>query len=585
LTIDNGGINKEPTILPSLGKGIAQSGTSGATLVTDRATNIQAFYVGHWVEITAPDGMLKGTWRIATIDAAKTVTLTPNDAEAIAIDPGDTWQGVYRFDNVKAVGIRVDSADPIRVTGTQTIEGTVETERITAGTLVVKGTLTHAVSQSLIIDADDVIVEAGGAIDATGKGYVNGEHYPGEGIAGSWSGTSHIGQGGLYTAPFGSTYGSIYRPREPGASTRPAPFGAGGGVVRIDASTVLVDGSIRANGAQHDHSGAGGSVWITTGRISGTGAVETNGGPGRWGIGGGGALAIEYTDPTSVLPTLSSRTGTNTGESRYGGAGSIYVMGPTSIYGDLRIDNGGLAVRPTILPSLGEGTAQAGSSGATLVTDRTTDIQPFYIGHWVEVRAADSTLKGIWRIGSVIAKTATLVPNASESIDVAVGDLWKGIYRIDTLTLRGATLTSADRLDYTTLDKDGTSTLSAMAGSDAASDMSADLPSGAASGPSVTPPVVALASIELEPVSLEGRGTVNAFVTLTAPAPPGGALVLLTSSNVAAIVPEAVVIPAGATGASFTIATVPVAEPVTVTITATWGTSSSAQLTVREAAR
>jgi hypothetical protein len=283
LTIDNGGINKEPTILPSLGKGVAQSGTSGATLVTDRANDIQAFYVGHWVEITAPDGTPKGTWRIGTIDAAKTVTLTPNDAEAIDIDPGDAWQGVYRFDNVKAVGIRVDSADPIRVTGTQTIEGTVETDQVTAGTLVVRGTLTHAPSQSLSIDADEVIVDAGGAIDVTGKGYGNGAIYPSEQSQGDWTGASHIGRGGLYNGVYGSTYGSIYRPQERGASTHPAPSGPGGGVLRIVANSVVVNGAIRANGAQHSHSGAGGSVWITTGRISGTGTIQTNGGAGQWG--------------------------------------------------------------------------------------------------------------------------------------------------------------------------------------------------------------------------------------------------------------------------------------------------------------
>src|SRR5205823_3003855 len=80
--------------------------------------------------------------------------------------------------------------------------------------------------------------------------------------------------------------------------------------------------------------------------------------------GGGGALAIEYTDAASQLPTLTAIAGQ--GNPWPGGAGTIFVRGPQSTYGDVTI-GGGVSGQKTVLPSLGRGTALAGSSGASLV--------------------------------------------------------------------------------------------------------------------------------------------------------------------------------------------------------------------------
>jgi hypothetical protein len=65
---------------------------------------------------------LKGTWRISKDPSGivnKTVTFVPNGTETIDIQPGDKWQGVYRFDNVPTVtgGATLTSIDPIRTGG------------------------------------------------------------------------------------------------------------------------------------------------------------------------------------------------------------------------------------------------------------------------------------------------------------------------------------------------------------------------------------------------------------------------------------------------------------------------------------
>ncbi|MFL6248273.1 MAG: Ig-like domain-containing protein, partial [Thermoanaerobaculia bacterium] len=470
LTIDNGGFDGQETQLPSLGGGIAASGTTGATLVTGRATDIPPYFAGHWIEIRNAAGTLKGTWRIASI-AAKTVTLAPNGNETIAVAAGDKWQGVYRFDTVTVRGgAKLASPDPIRdttsfdVTGPASLRspfdvpqlnlsGSITTSQLVGTNVTINSgaVITNVTNGTMSIDVSGTLT-VNGTIDVTGQGYTGGVTYPGAANPGNGSGGSHIGIGGLWDLPLSSTYGSVYRPQELGAGGEHSSYGrSGGGALRIDAGTLVMNGVLRANGYSdgNERGGAGGSIWITATEIRGTGVIEANGGSCYYSHGGGGAVAIEYTDPTSVLPALVARTGSNAGKNHYGGAGSIYVKGPTATFGNLTIDNGGFAGQATSLPSLGSGIAAAGSSGATLVTDRTIDIPTYFAGHWVEIRGADGNVKGTWRIDTISGKSVTLLPMATETINVVPGDSWLGVYRFDNATVRGTTLTSGDKLSVT----------------------------------------------------------------------------------------------------------------------------------------
>jgi uncharacterized protein (TIGR03790 family) len=76
-------------------------------------------------------------------------------------------------------------------------------------------------------------------------------------------------------------------------------------------------------------------------------------------------------------------------------------------------------------------------------------------------------------------------------------------------------------------------------------------------------------ALALNPLNVGGGGSSVATLTLAAPAPAGGAVVNLTSSNtVAATVPSSITIPAGATTASFNIKTNPVTSELIAKITA-----------------
>ena len=99
--------------------------------------------------------------------------------------------------------------------------------------------------------------------------------------------------------------------------------------------------------------------------------------------------------------------------------------------------------------------------------------------------------------------------------------------------------------------------------------------SGATSSASLTvtpapPPPPTLASLTLNPASVFGGQSSTGTVTLTGPAPAGGAQVFLSTSNGAARVPPSVIVPAGATSATFTVSTSFVLISTSATISATY---------------
>ena len=95
------------------------------------------------------------------------------------------------------------------------------------------------------------------------------------------------------------------------------------------------------------------------------------------------------------------------------------------------------------------------------------------------------------------------------------------------------------------------------------------------------PAPATLSGISLNPASVVGGNGTTGTVTLTGAAPAGGLSVALADNSTAASTPVNATVPAGATSASFTIGTSPVATTTTATITATVGaTTRSASLTI-----
>jgi hypothetical protein len=98
----------------------------------------------------------------------------------------------------------------------------------------------------------------------------------------------------------GGSYGDWLTPVELGsaggnAGTRPG--GAGGGALRLIAGgTLRVDGTLKANGSSpyvssgfYPGGGAGGSICVTAGTLSGSGSMSAGGASSGFSVGGGGA--------------------------------------------------------------------------------------------------------------------------------------------------------------------------------------------------------------------------------------------------------------------------------------------------------
>jgi hypothetical protein len=90
-----------------------------------------------------------------------------------------------------------------------------------------------------------------------------------------------------------------------------------------------------------------------------------------------------------------------------------------------------------------------------------------------------------------------------------------------------------------------------------------------------------LGGITLNPGSVNGSTTTLATVTLNTAAPTGGAVVTLSSNNVAATVPASVTVPAGKSTVSFTVQTKTVTANTPVTLSAAYkGVTKTTSLTV-----
>ena len=239
---------------------------------------------------------------------------------------------------------------PTPVLGSLTNSGTfvfIGTNNVLNATNVVlfSGTVTHgiqtitnapwSISNCVYIVCSNLLVSSIAAIDVTGKGYggnpgigVNGTRGYGPGGGINWNncggGGGYGGAGGFAddqyaTATGGPPYGSAQVPLDAGsggAGSYSSQQGAsGGGLVRIEATNVTLNGTITAAGGNGTGSsvggGAGGGIYITCRTFAGTnGTVSANGGyatPGNnaGGGGGGGRIAILY--DTAAQSSLSAK--------------------------------------------------------------------------------------------------------------------------------------------------------------------------------------------------------------------------------------------------------------------------------------
>ncbi|MBK7317717.1 DUF6531 domain-containing protein [Candidatus Villigracilis affinis] len=228
----------------------------------------------------------------------------------------------------------------------------------TGGTLLILGNAT--LNQGVIINANEIIIESGGRIDATGQGYPSGGPGAGQGPNPIWTGggAGYGGKGESGDGAGGNGYGIVKLPVDLGSAggvgrcglISICPGGYGGGAVRlVIATTLTIDGEIIADGVSgggRSGGGSGGSILIETGTISGTGTIHSNGGPGMdgGGDGAGGRIAVYYNTSTFPLDAQHLQARGKFQGGNGGGPGTVYLEETGSSLDKLVVDNGGNSV-------------------------------------------------------------------------------------------------------------------------------------------------------------------------------------------------------------------------------------------------
>jgi len=189
---------------------------------------------------------------------------------------------------------------------------------------------------------DTLIVDASSKIDVSGRGYLP-EHTLGNTTAGgSYGGAGHRTISNDRT---NWSYGDFANPNEVGSGggNWVNGGGPGGGLVRIAADHLQLDGAIRADGVRGGSGGSGGGIWLDVNTLAGNGSISAVGGAGETFCGGGGRVAVSYEtlDGFDLVGHINARGGFSEKERIYAAPGTVYVQQGDSP-GTLRIDNKGL---------------------------------------------------------------------------------------------------------------------------------------------------------------------------------------------------------------------------------------------------
>jgi large repetitive protein len=319
---------------------------TGDTITTDGKV---AFIAGSLVGLSINPNIVQTQTFTITANTTATITVdTTNKMPLTAIAAiGDTYTGVYRFDNVHfrrggflVLGDRLEVLDTLRIEE--------------------YGRITHydaspGWESRLDIRAGTLEISATASINTDARGYLGGRHDGNnldEGLtlgnvpgASKRSGASYGGLGARIEGTTNSIYGSLTDPAALGSGGSIGYYGEaggdGGGWIAIQADTMTLEGSISANGGtgggNHAGCGSGGTINLVVGTLSGSGLIRANGGAYQLG-GGGGRIAIDYDTLNLDTSRIEALGGAGSQLSYTGGNGTVFLKGPGQTYGELVID-------------------------------------------------------------------------------------------------------------------------------------------------------------------------------------------------------------------------------------------------------
>jgi hypothetical protein len=327
----------------------------------------------------------------------------------------------------------------------------------------------------------ELSLDVSSALDVTARGYLGGgrgddpartgqtaDHVLLE--LGGRTGGSHGGLGGVQGTGLGlglnvaPVFDDLRNPRRPGGGgsgrlNEDDRGYNGGGLLRVRAARLLLDGRLVADGGGVQQpgstdtggAGAGGGIYLDVDELLGSGEVSADGGSADGGTGagcgGGGRIAILYGEVGSFTGSVHALGGVLVPDtpkaSSVGGAGTVFWQSREQLYGDLVVDNAGRvqSAASTPLRAVGSGTIVA-LSEATLEGDILFETSDTGLeGHWVVV---NGETQDPFRI---LANTATVLETDPADGDLTavgvVGDPFQGAHVLDNLTVTGSAKVSS----------------------------------------------------------------------------------------------------------------------------------------------
>ncbi|PKO16677.1 MAG: hypothetical protein CVU39_07585 [Chloroflexi bacterium HGW-Chloroflexi-10] len=274
---------------------VAQSFNSGATSIV--VTDSTGFYAGQEIIIYKVSGQNAGDYTVTQIENVQENVLALQEQMTDSFD----------IESEKASVTVIPSIDHLI---------------IHSGGVLTANAWNGQTGGVLYLDMANLTVEEGGAIHADGKGFRLAE---GPGAPQGSGGGSYGGYGAATNNVERSTYGDVRFPNLFGSG---GSTSRGGGLVLINVENEsVINGQIRANGFYGSGSGSGGSVFITSDVLNGSGKIMADGGYSDTSYGdpgSGGRVALKYNSSIGYTGQIEA----------YGYNESVYTIssGPGTIY-------------------------------------------------------------------------------------------------------------------------------------------------------------------------------------------------------------------------------------------------------------